>query len=109
MDTTIAFIRGDNHRAVFEISDYEGEIKKAWLTVKNENGEVLIKKNTKNGGIIKEGNAYIVLFDPNDTDGFNTKIEMEYDFQVLIDGEKYTVQIGKFKLTKDITTPDCEV
>ena len=105
----ISFVRGDNHSTSFKLSGYKGEIQKAWLTVKDEREVILIKKNTDNGIEKKDEGFYVVNFEPKDTDNLDLNFKMFYDFQIMIVGEKYTPQIGSFKLTKDITTPDCEV
>lgn len=102
------FIRGDNHQEKFRFKTFTGNIKMIYFTVKCKNKYPRIKKRLGDGIELVEG-WYIIDFKPEDTDELSCDLTMEYDIEIITEGNKYTVQKGSFTLEEDVTTPDCEV
>lgn len=104
----ISFYRGDDHKVRFKFKNFTGTIDKMFFTVKCTNRQPRIKKNLDNG-ISRDGEYYVIEFSPADTDDLPCYLDMIYDIEIIVGGEKKTVAKGKFILEEDITTPDCEV
>lgn len=104
----ISFYRGDDHKVRFKFKNFTGTIEKMFFTVKDGNRQVKIKKNL-NSGISHDGEYYCIEFSPADTDDLPCYLDMIYDIEIIVGGEKKTVAKGKFTIEEDVTTPDCEV
>lgn len=104
----ISFYRGDDHKVRFKFKNFTGAIDKMFFTVKDTNRVARIKKQLDNGISFYEG-YYCIEFSPEDTDELPCYLDMIYDIEIIVGGEKKTVAKGKFILEEDVTTPDCEV
>lgn len=104
----IKFYRGDDHKVRFKFKNFTGQIDKMFFTVKCANKYPRIKKNLDNGISFNEG-YYCIEFSPEDTNDLSCDMDMVYDIEIIVGGEKKTIAKGKFILEEDVTTPDCEV
>ena len=104
----ISFYRGDDHKVRFKFKNFTGTVEKMFFTVKCSNRQARLKKNL-NDGISFDGEYYCIEFSPADTDNIPYYLDMIYDIEIIVGGEKKTIAKGKFILEEDVTTPDCEV
>lgn len=105
----IEFYRGDNHKVRFRFTKYKGEIEKMYFTVKDEVRNVILAKRLGDGSFEKDGEWYVIKFVPKDTDDLQFWLELTYDIEIIVQGEKYTIMKDEFKLKEDVTRPDEEV
>jgi hypothetical protein len=104
----ISFTRGDTHKEKFRFKTYTGSVDNMFFTVKCENKYIRVTKKLGQGIELIDG-WYHLTFKPEDTDGIDCSLNMKYDIEIIVQGEKYTIQKGNFLLDEDVTTPECEV
>ena len=104
----INFMRGDNHQVKFKFKTFTGSIDKMYFTVKCERKIVRVAKKLNEGIELVDG-YYVITFVPEDTNELMCGIDMIYDIEIIVNGEKYTIAKDKFILEEDVTTPAEEV
>lgn len=104
----IKFFRGDYHQTKFKFKTYKGPIDKMYFTVKCEERVVRIAKKLDDG-ITKDGDYYVITFEPEDTNNLPGGITMVYDIEIFVNDKPFTICKDKFTIDEDVTRPSEEV
>ena len=104
----IKFFRGDYHETKFKFKTYTGPVDKIYFTVRDEERIVRMTKQSDNG-IKKEGEYYVIVFEPEDTNNLPFGLVMVYDIEIMVNGKPFTIAKDKFTIDEDVTRPTEEV
>ena len=99
-------IRGDTFSFDLRLSEVDGSsIRSIFFTVKRKatDADAVFQKSLENGVSLLEGTTYRVRVAPEDTQGVAAG-KYVYDLQIGIEDDVYTVLMGAFQITQDVTT-----
>lgn len=112
------FKRGDtNFLKKFKVTDKDGieitlsDTDNVYFTMKNKDGEAVIRKNVTNGIQLLDDGYYRIVLDPTDTSKLKV-CKYNYDIELNLNTTPLYVKTiieGTIKLKKDITTEEDRV